>query len=160
MKRNAYIALIALLIFTIINLIGGITNSAKGYAWNTNDVIEIIPLHLIFCFLFWLTSIPNIKIRKTLRLPIIRLIFWTLIAISYWTSKSTLSQMATGDFIYDTIPAFCFFINTIGLSLINNSDVYLIGVLIIGVTVYQIMVLELAALIMNKIKRNDLQQDV
>lgn len=158
MKRNAYIGLIALTIFTIVNLIGGIVNSSKGYAWNKNDVLEVIPLHLIFCFFFWLTCIPNIKIRKTFRLPIVRMAFWTLIALSYFTSKSGSSEMATGDFIYDTIPAFCFFVNTIGVSLISDSNFYLIGVLIIGVTLYQILVLEMATLLMSKIKRNDLQQ--
>ena len=68
--------------------------------------------------------------------------------------------MATGDFIYDTIPAFCFFVNTIGLSLNVASNFYLIGVLIIGVTVYQILILEISTLIMSKLNRKDLQQGV
>ena len=153
MKRNASIALVALIIFTMVNLIGGIANNDKGYEWNTNDVIEVIPLHMFFCFLFWLTCIPNIQIRKTLRLPFLGMLFWTLISFIYWTNESGISQMATGDFIYDTVPAFCFFVNSIGLSFISDSDLYLIGVLIIGVTFYQILVFELSTLIMNKLKK-------
>jgi len=159
MKTNAYIALISFVIFTVINLFGGLVNEAKGYVWNMSDVIRVIPLHLVYCFLFWLTCIPNIKIRKTYRLPILRMIFWILIALSYWMNNSGIGQTATGDFIFDIIPAFCFFVNTVGINLNNieilsNSNVYLIGVLIIGVTVYQILVLELSTRIMNRVKRN------
>lgn len=156
MKNDAYIALVAVIIFTTVNFIGGLVNDAKGYAFGTDKVIECIPFHLIFGFMYWLTCLPKIRIRKSLRLPILRTIFWTLIAIGMWTGDS-LGQMAAGDFMDAAIPPFCFFINTIGLALndiewLRDLNFYVIGISIIGVTFYQILVLELATMSIEKIK--------
>jgi hypothetical protein len=65
--------------------------------------------------------------------------------------------MATGDFMYDSIPAFCCSINTAGVGLqvsgLISENVYVYGVLIIGVSLYQIAVLEISGRIAEKITK-------
>jgi hypothetical protein len=156
MKKDLYISLAALIIFSTFNLIGGIINDVKGSIYNTHHFFESIPFHLIFCLLFWMTCIPGIIIRKTLRLPIIRTIFWLLICINIWTGDS-MNQIKTIDLADAAIPPFCFFISIIGsisykIDCLNNLSFRLFGILILGVSFYQIIVLELATIIINKLQ--------
>jgi hypothetical protein len=68
--------------------------------------------------------------------------------------------MASGDFIDAVIPTFCFLTNTIGLLLkdiawLGEIRFVLWGILILGVSIYQIVILEISTLIINKITANN-----
>jgi hypothetical protein len=144
LKHDAYIALIALILFTLINFLGGLVNDIAGSYYGTDRVIECIPLHLIFCSLFWISCIPEIPIKKTLRFPLFRALFWFLI-YTYLLNKGQLDT----ELIDSIVPFFCFFLsstseifNTIGWPDILYFKLY--GVLIIGVTLYQVLILEIS----------------
>lgn len=83
--KDTYVAFISFGIFTIVNILGGLVNDYYNYFLGTKNVLDSIPIHLIFCFLFWVSCIPQIKIRKSFRVPIIRTVFWTLIIIDFVT---------------------------------------------------------------------------
>jgi hypothetical protein len=156
MKRDAYAALVMVIIFTLGNLIAGLINDAHGIYLGAKDAIQSSLFFVFFGFFFWLSCIPRIRIRKSLRLPLVRAIFWTFVSIGLWYGDAS-SQMATADFIDATIPLFCFFTNTIGLVeqkfiWTTNSHFHVIGVYIIGVTLYQIAVIELSYLIVSKVR--------
>lgn len=159
MIKNAYVAIIALVIFTLVNLIGGYINDIHhdGHAYyGLKAVPQVIPFHLFFGGLFWLSCLPDIKIRHTWRLPLIRTVFWSLVAIDMFAGSES-TQNGKGDFIDALIPPFCFFIKTI-TGLLNNSEWLrdthfdLFGVQIIGIMIYQVIVLEMATYIVNKLK--------
>jgi hypothetical protein len=158
MKKDLYIALTSIVIFTLMNAIGGLINDSLGYYYGLDQVLESIPLFLIFGLFYWLSSLLKIKLRKSLRLPVIRTLFWALISIPIFTSGS--NTMASGDFIDAVIPTFCFLTNTIGLLLkdiawLGEIRFVLWGILILGVSIYQIVILEISTLIINKITANN-----
>lgn len=154
MKKDAYIAITAIIIFTLMNVIGGLINDSLGYSYGLDRVFESTPLLIIFSFFYWLTSLWKIRLRTSLRLPIIRTIFWIIISIPLFRNSD--SAMAAGDFIDAAIPSFCFLTNTIGIQLndiswLSDLRFNLWGIMILGVSIYQFITLEISTVIINKV---------
>ena len=153
MKINLYTALLIVALLTIVNIIGGLINQQLNYAGQLKDVLRILPIHLIFGGLFWLTCIPKLIIDKALRLSLLRIIFWTII-VSY--GFVTDSRMVSEDFLSDYNQSFCFFVNTIGLLLnkvnigfLHNQYFEIFGINIIGVALYEFVIIKIAIFLTN-----------
>lgn len=153
MYKDISIAFVSILIFTSINILSGIINDMLGFYYGLNQVIDSIPLFIIYGFLYWLTSLINIRLRKSLRLPIIRTLLWILISIPLLTNGS--NALATGDLIDAVLPFFFLLTNPLvhllnSITWLREIRFGLWGVMILSVSVYQFFILEVSTFIVNR----------
>ena len=156
-RQDLYISIISIVIFTLLNFIGGIINEFYNFSsYGLTKVLETVPLFFIFGSCHFVLSQWESRLRKSLRLPIMRMILWVLIALPLLAdSSSAISIMASADLVYAVIPGFSFLLTNVAL-LLNKNDWYTLetdvfGVMIFGVSVYQYIVLEVSTLIGLKI---------
>ena len=154
MKTDLYIGLTAITLLSIINIIGGLINDSLGHYYGIDEVLNSIIIFPFFGFFYWLTSLWKIRIRKSFRFPIIRAIIWLIIAIPI--IKESQGAMASADLIDAVIPHFCVLITMLALYIkdydwLSEIRFPLWGIMIIGVSIYQILILEVSKLIIKKI---------
>lgn len=156
MRTDIYIALIAVFLFFCGNVAGGLLNDHLGYYPGTNQIMSSLVLIVTFCSLQYLLARTDISLRKSLRLPVLRAIFW--IIISWPLLDESYQPFHEADFIDAIIPSFCFLASTIALETneitwLRETRFGLWGIYILGVTIYQIVVLELSELIFKSFQR-------
>jgi len=138
------------------NLIGGVVNDNLGYYPGSDGLFSSLILFLLFGLIHLVISQIRMRIRKSLRLPMIRTLFWVIIALPLLLENSKSFHQA--DLIDAIIPSFCFLASTFAMKLnevqwLSEIRFSLWGVYIIGVSCYQILVLELSSRIINKIEK-------
>ena len=144
MKKDAIISTFSFIIFASINLSFGLFELKENHVLNLTNAIDILPLQLLFCFVIWLLNRIKSNLRKSLRTPFFRTVFWLIIAIPF-LGNNPISQMASGDFIVEILPFTCFY-----LSLLEpyfegfHWMVYIVTVYIFGIAIYQVIVLEIS----------------
>lgn len=79
--RHLLTALIVFLLLNLLTLIGGLLNNSFRYDYGTNVFIDTIFVKLIFAGLYFLTTFIKINIDVSLRLPIIRTVFWSAFVV-------------------------------------------------------------------------------
>ena len=148
MKIHFQITLVIFTLLTLVNILGGILNQYLGYAGQLKDVIDNIPLHLIFCLLFWLTSIPKMKLPTEYRVPTLRIFLWSFIVIDGFVNGG---RMESEDLLYHFNQSFCFLFNTLGLALneidipiLHNTYFQVFGIHVFGVALYEFTIIKMA----------------
>ena len=156
MKKDLIVSCISLLIFWLVNLSFALLKIHGDSVFSIKASIEAITFQAMFCVLVWFVSRINIKIRKSVRMPIIRALFWLWIAYPLLSEAVGMSHITSGDFIVAVLPYFCFYLNLLA-PLFEGCPwfIYILVVYIIGISVYQISVLEFSSFIVTKLyKRN------
>jgi len=154
MKKDLYISLIAIGSFFCVNLLGASMNGLFRIYPGFDQLLSSIFLIFLFAVFHFVFSRIQIATRKTLRLPLIRTVFWTIIALPILLNKPATFQDA--DFIDAIIPSFCFLASGCAMLVqeiewIQKTNFTLWGIYILGVSLYQILVLELTTKIVDKI---------
>lgn len=156
MKNDIYTSIVAILLLFMMNVIRGAINDSLGYRYGLSDVSGSLIMIAIVVSFYLLTARIKMKLRKSLRLPILRVIFWLIIA--YPLLVTSTGHYQTADFINASIPLLCFLANTIALevsnySWVSDSQFHLWGVYILGVSIYLFAVLELSAQITKRLEQ-------
>jgi len=156
MRTDIYIALIAVFLFMCGNLAGGLINDHLGYYPGTNEIMSSLVLIVAFCSLHYILARTDISFRKSLRLPVLRAIFW--IIISWPLFDENHKPFHEADFIDAIIPSFCFLASTIAIETyeitwLRETRFGIWGIYVLGVTIYQILVLELSEVIFKSFQR-------
>mgnify|MGYP001406514374 CR=1 FL=1 len=73
MKDNIKMNFIPFILFTIINVLGGLINTMfYNFVFSIKSSIEVIPMHVFFYLLFFVSILPKLKIDIIYRLQILR----------------------------------------------------------------------------------------
>ena len=111
MKRQLYIIGLIFLIMSIVNFFGEIVNRLLDYhSWM--DFSGTLMFIGIFCGIYLLTTKINLKIDNSLKLPIIRTIFWILLVSSDLFTEPNIDGEASY-LLYLTNTALCTLWDTI-----------------------------------------------
>jgi len=156
MKRHFCIALVSIAIFTLVNLLAAIFNESKGFPrpGGIQDVSASIIFVSIVGFFYFLTSFVNVGLSETVKLPLIRIVFWLIIALPVFTSSPR--ALASGDFIYAAVLPSHLWISTLFSTIseygfLSNGKIKLAGIIILGVSIFQFFVFQLSTIIINKL---------
>jgi len=153
-KKDFFISLMAFLIFGAVNLSFGLLNILENNELNTTTAIECLVFQALFCLLVWILSQIKISVRKSIRMPIIRSLFWLWIAYPL-LGDNNISQIASGDFIVAVLPFFCFYLNLLEPLFEDFSwFTYILVVYIVGIAMYQILVLEISKFAIDRFGKN------
>lgn len=156
MKNDLYTGLLAFTFFNVINFIGAIVNDSLNYYFGINELSYSFISTSFFCLFYFLSTRISMKLRKSLRIPILRGVFWLLNTLPIILNPDG-NNISNADAIDLLIPSFCFFVNTINVNLYSFEWIYntrfdLWGIIVIGVSLYQYLVLEISSQIVFRIQ--------
>jgi len=154
MKKDFYTALIAILLMFFINIIGSVINQYLNYYRNFKDLFILFPQLLLIGITYWILARIKInQIKKSIRLPIIRTIFWSGLLLIPILTNNRYSFMIGADFLLDYNSGICFPLATILIGLKNNSNIFF-DILVIAF--YEFIIFEIANKILNHITNKQL----
>tara|TARA_B100000676_G_C18046889_1_gene828611 strand:- start:1599 stop:2063 length:465 start_codon:yes stop_codon:yes gene_type:complete len=142
------------------NSIATILNSKLGNfkGGDISDLLDSFGVIGIFCSLFFISSLFNLRLKIATRLPIFRVIFWTVIITLdlIFSSGKSLETAETADYILALINSgLCLFYNTIIFSFYNGgtgvSYFEIFGISILAIALYEYYFIKLAIQITNKL---------
>ena len=154
MKKDFYIALIAISLMFLINILGGAINQSLNYYRKLDDLFRLFPELLIIGATYWILARIKIgRMRKSLRLPIIRIIFWGGLLLIAVLTDNDYGLMIGWDNLIDHNTAICFPLATFSIGL---RDIYSFINLTMfdlwGIALYEFVIFEIAQKILSKIE--------
>jgi len=149
MKHHLHISIILLICMTVVNLVGGMINQSLNYSGNFFDAFGTIPILICACLIYFFTSIPKLNISTTFRLPILRIIFWSIIIIIGIMQDN---RMGTEDALIHLNSGVCLLYNTlliplnkIGMNINQFVELFILHILLIGL--YEALMIKISKMI-------------
>mgnify|MGYP006945859861 FL=1 len=136
----------------LVNVGASTINLALGYTNDYSDVIDSSGFTLFFCALYFLCALPKMNIDISLRIPILRIIFWSFMLLIEIVFYAPLDGEPSY-ILYLVNNGLCNFWNTIYFTLPFNHDFYLIQVWLLSVVlfaVYEWGIIKLAQNVIDK----------
>jgi len=148
MRKAAYTATIAVIVLTVVNLIGGLINKANGLYPQTDVVPFIFVLHLICGGLYVVSCRPKWRLRPSMRWPLARTAYMLLVVYEYeWGTmlkqnnwRPSIEHVASFDFL--GLHTLSNYLYQADLGWVSTWSFQFYVIYILGISVYHILVLE------------------